>query len=170
MVAPLIRGVAGEGGLGPVRMIEVEAISAVGNLQFETLHPGEVHTTVSSAIPGFHNAAAPKLLAVAYHDKLNAGYLPLDLVIDADLRGKIIGASIQLDFHRTCGMGADTARVITSRNPEWLAINGRIFAGRSPALGDFGNIQFVEPNGGTVMDHRGRIGGIHRLDNRVVRE
>ncbi len=124
-------------------MIETDPIVRIANFQREHLDARNVDLHWFGSVPCLHDAAVPKLLAIAKNEKLHTGFRAIDLAIDTNARGELRPA-----FDGNCqaavGMGAKAVLEMFAADGQRMSFNRGIPMRIAPILRSLGNVQLVE--------------------------
>ena len=126
----------------------------------ERLHARQADIHILGGVTGAHHTAGPEDFAVANQFELHAGLrIFVNLVVDADGRGKFLGAFIQFNPQDAPGMSAQAMIKCFAADAQRVGINGLILMRSSPVLGGGSQVEVIQPNGA-------RSQGRCRRDNR----
>ena len=134
-------------GVGPVGMVEIDAVAAVGHFQHEGFHPGQIHGDLLRGVALVQDTALPECFAVAFDDEFHAAQAIAHFVIHAHGRGKTGAAAGQIELQMAVGVGAETMVERFAADGQFVAVHRDIFVRFAIPLRGEADVQTVQPDG-----------------------
>jgi hypothetical protein len=130
-------------GISPIRMVGIDAVAAIGDLQFQNLNSCQRNIDRPCGFTTTNDAAIEEDSIIALYDKVDEA--PLGHTIgDTDHRHKTFGFAIECDDSLGWRVRANAILIGMARDLHRSALNILVHLRRSPTRGHQPDIEFVD--------------------------